>query len=147
MGGGHGSRRAAAMARACGNCSAAPGSLLGCCWVAEINLVRLALLGALAPDGRDWVDGCQGDGWNLGPASPVVAPPELLAAAQRLELEGLLRQACRWAPPLVSSDWLLPPASPWPRIGKVGRGDSEAMLMPVHFCTDSDWIPHLQALA
>jgi hypothetical protein len=58
-----------------------------------------ALLWALAPDGRDWVYGCQRDDWSLG----------LLTAAQRLELEGLLRQACCWPPPLITSDWLLPP--------------------------------------
>ena len=68
-----------------------------------------ALLWALAPDGRDWVYGCQRDDWTLGPDSRIVEPLELLTAAQRLELAGLLRQACCWPPPLVSSDWLLPP--------------------------------------
>jgi hypothetical protein len=70
-----------------------------------------ALLWALAPDGRDWVYGCQRDDWTLGPDSRIVEPLELLTAAQRLELEGLLRQACCWPPPLASSDWLVPPDS------------------------------------
>ena len=70
-----------------------------------------ALLWALAPDGRDWVYGCQRDDWSLGPDSRIVEPLELLTAAQRLELEGLLRQACCWPPPLASSDWLVPPDS------------------------------------
>ena len=68
-----------------------------------------ALLWALAPDGRDWVYGCQRDDWSLGPDSRIVEPLGLLTAAQRLELEGLLRQACCWPPHWASSDWLLPP--------------------------------------
>ena len=68
-----------------------------------------SLLWALAPDGRDWAYGCQRDDWALGPDSRIVEPLGLLTAAQRLELEGLLRHACCWPPPLVSSDWLLPP--------------------------------------
>lgn len=67
------------------------------------------LLWALAPDGRDWVYGCQRDDWTLGPDSRIVEPLGLLTAAQRLEVESLLRRACCWPPPLVSSDWLLPP--------------------------------------
>ena len=70
-----------------------------------------SLLWALAPDGRDWVYGCQRDDWSLGPDSRIAEPLGLLTAAQRLELEGLLRQACCWPPPLASSDWLVPPDS------------------------------------
>ena len=103
-----------------------------------------ALLWALAPDGRDWVYGCQRDDWSLGPDSRIIEPLGLLTAAQRLELEGLLRHACCWPPPLVSSDWLLPPegrlCSHRQRKQRQKPGQIHADPLRQH----SDVIPHLE---
>ena len=63
-----------------------------------------ALLWAQAPDGRDWVYGCQRDDWTLGPDSRIVEPVALLEPEQRQHLERRLREAICWPAPLVPLD-------------------------------------------
>ena len=76
-------------------------------WEMEIAIER-DQLGALhwaqAPDGRDWVYGCQRDDWTLGPDSHIVEPVELLELEHRLHLERLLREALCWPAPLLPPD-------------------------------------------
>lgn len=61
---------------------------------------------ATAPDGRDWIYGCQRDDWTLGPESTVVEPIGLLQSEQRIQLERLLRSArCRPAPQPGPGSW------------------------------------------
>jgi hypothetical protein len=102
-----------------------------------------ALLWALAPDGSDWVYGCQRDDWSLGPDSQIVEPVGLLDPEQRLQLERLLRGALCWPPPLVSSDWVVPMASVelsgHSRRGLRRRRQSVANQMPHH----GDVVPNL----
>jgi hypothetical protein len=80
-------------------------------WQLEIAIVRNqlgALLWALAPDGQDWVYGCQRDDWTLGPDSRIVEPVALLEPGQRQQLEQLLRNAICWPAPLVTGGWVVP---------------------------------------
>ncbi len=75
----------------------------------EIERDQLGVLRwAQAPDGRDWLYGCQRDDWTLGPDSSVVEPVALLQPEQRPKLERLLRDAMCWPPPLGPSDWVVP---------------------------------------
>ncbi|QNI70859.1 hypothetical protein CyaNS01_01728 [Cyanobium sp. NS01] len=76
-------------------------------WQLEIAIER-DQLGALhwaqAPDGRDWVYGCQRDDWTLGPDSRIVEPVALLEPEQRQHLERRLREAICWPAPLLPPD-------------------------------------------
>ena len=80
-------------------------------WQLEIAIER-DQLGALhwaqAPDGRDWVYGCQRDDWTLGPDSRIVEPVALLEPEQRQQLEQLLREAICWPAPVVPGGWVVP---------------------------------------
>ena len=67
-----------------------------------------ALQSAQAPDGRDWVYGCQRDDWTLGPHSRIVEPVALLSPDQQQALELVLRQAICWPPPPGSCGWFVP---------------------------------------
>jgi hypothetical protein len=74
-----------------------------------------ALHSATAPDGRDWIYGCQRDDWTLGPDSTVAEPIALLQIEQRSRLEQLLRNArCRPAPQPVKESW-------WPTLRQLER--------------------------
>lgn len=80
-------------------------------WQLEIAIERDqlgALLWAQAPDGRDWVYGCQRDDWTLGPDSRIVEPVALLEPEQRQQLERLLREAICWPAPVVTGGWVVP---------------------------------------
>lgn len=55
-----------------------------------------AVHAAAAPDGRDWIYGCQRDDWTLGPDAKILEPLGLLSAAQRQALEERLRRANCW---------------------------------------------------
>ncbi|MEA5473339.1 hypothetical protein VB716_03795 [Synechococcus sp. CCY9201] len=76
-------------------------------WQLEIAIDR-DQLGALhwaqAPDGRDWVYGCQRDDWTLGPDSRIVEPVALLEPEQRQHLERRLQEAICWPAPLLPPD-------------------------------------------
>ena len=76
-------------------------------WQLEIAIDR-DQLGALhwaqAPDGRDWVYGCQRDDWTLGPDSRIVEPVALLEPEQRQNLERRLQEAICWRAPLISEE-------------------------------------------
>jgi hypothetical protein len=79
-------------------------------WQLEIAIERdqLGVLHwAQAPDGRDWVYGCQRDDWTLGPDSRIVEPVALLEPEQRQQLERLLREAICWPAPVVSCGWVV----------------------------------------
>lgn len=62
---------------------------------------------AAAPDGRQWVYGCERDDWTLGPDSRIIDPLALLAADEREQLlEVLLQQlapACKGVMPMTAS--------------------------------------------
>lgn len=47
---------------------------------------------AAAPDGRQWVYGCERDDWSLGPDSTIVDPLLLLEEAERQALLEVLQQ-------------------------------------------------------
>ena len=47
---------------------------------------------ATAPDGRQWVYGCERDDWSLGPESTIVDPLLLLEEAERQALLEVLQQ-------------------------------------------------------
>jgi len=73
-------------------------------WQLEIAIERDllgAMLRAQAPDGRDWIYGCQRDDWTLGPGSRIVEPVTLLEPEQRQQLERVLREAICWPAPLA----------------------------------------------
>ena len=53
---------------------------------------------AVAPDGRQWVYGCERDDWTLGPDSTIVDPLGLLDADEREQLLEVLQE--HPAPPL-----------------------------------------------
>ncbi len=64
---------------------------------------------ATAPDGRNWIYGCQRDDWTLGPAARILEPLGLLSPWQRQALEARLRRACCWpAPEHLDGGWMPP---------------------------------------
>jgi hypothetical protein len=68
-----------------------------------------AVHAAVAPDGRDWIYGCQRDDWTLGPDAKILEPLALLSATQRQALEGRLRRASCWpAPEPLPGCWTTP---------------------------------------
>jgi hypothetical protein len=80
-------------------------------WQVQIAIERDqlgALMWAQAPDGRDWVYGCQRDDWTLGPDSQIVEPVGLLDLEQRQQLERVLRNACCWPPPEIRCELVFP---------------------------------------
>ncbi len=114
---------------------------LACGWQLGIEIDRDqlgALQWAQAPDGRDWVYGCQRDDWTLGPDSRIVEPVALLLPEQRQQLEQLLRGALCWPAPLATCGWVVTmgdvePSRPYRRRGRgpahrpvtrTGRGTS-----------------------
>ena len=79
-------------------------------WQLEIAIERdqlSALHWAQAPDGRNWVYGCQRDDWTLSPDSRIVEPVALLEPEQRQQLERLLREAICWPAPLFTCGWVV----------------------------------------
>lgn len=53
---------------------------------------------AAAPDGRQWVYGCERDDWSLGPDSTIVDPLLLLEEEERQALVEVLQQQAAPAP-------------------------------------------------
>ena len=109
-------------------------------WQLEIAIER-DQLGALhwaqAPDGRDWVYGCQRDDWTLGPDSRIVEPVALLKPEQRQQLEQLLRAAICWPAPLVSCGWVMPmgKVKPSPYARRKGRRPVHRPVTSAGQCT------------
>lgn len=62
---------------------------------------------ATAPDGRDWIYGCQRDDWTQGPDATILQPLDLLSAEQKQDLEARLRRARCWpAPEPIDGGWM-----------------------------------------
>jgi hypothetical protein len=62
---------------------------------------------AVAPDGRQWVYGCERDDWTLGPDSTIVDPLGLLYPEERQQLLDVLQEqpapACEGVMPMTAS--------------------------------------------
>ena len=93
-------------------------------WRLEIWIERDQLgscQAAVAPDGRDWIHGCQRDDWTLGPDAKVLDPMALLSAPCRLALEQRLRAAICWPPPALCGPAPLVSLTDLQRVSSQGR--------------------------
>ena len=93
-------------------------------WRLEIWIERDQLgscQAAMAPDGRDWIHGCQRDDWTLGPDAKVLDPMALISAPCRLALEQRLRAAICWPPPALCGPAPLVSLADLQRVSSQGR--------------------------